>query len=369
MARVAPEVVGSEGTAGSVHAERGHERARIQKIRWARNVFFCLLLLGVTATRLTINTLTILNPDSVGRKFFYTDAWPIPLQVLDGFFRVLVGSLCFVPFILRFNEASRPSFLELFSILGCVLALIPACILEFMAFFATSEEHARKDFAFNGGLRMFLCHLSRLMSVGMLKFFQLYDLGWVASSYICTGGFIIAGFYHFAVVRYDLRSARALVSYTFQGFIVAIQASILLYEAHMKQRLLNKKTNKKLIKRASRGVLLLRLGAFLTLFDAIYLPLVENFGDEIGLIPAVFLTFDSILVLATILILGGILLPRGTLDPGAVFLELSHMGRAQGKRIAFPGVVNPHSQHCVVSFPGKYSEETWLLSCAIGAFN
>ncbi|CAE7699872.1 unnamed protein product [Symbiodinium sp. CCMP2592] len=103
----------------------------------------------------------------------------------------------------------------------------------------------------------------------------------------------------------------------------------------------------KFVNTASRVVWFLRLGAFLTLADAIYLPLAENFGNKLGLSPGVFLTLDNSMVLATL----------DTLDQGKLLEELEHMGRTQGKRIAFPGRVNYDSQHCIVSFPGKYSEE------------
>ena len=152
-----------------------------------------------------------------------------------------------------------------------------------------------------------------------------------------------------------------------QGFISAVNAFVLLYESHMKQRLLNKMIDKKLAQSASRGVWFLRLGAFLTLLDAVYLPLVETYYSypdsehEIHLSPALFLTFDNSVVLASILILGGVIGPKDTLDQIEVMAELEHIAyiaRTQGKRIAFPGKLNRHSQHCIVSFPGKYSSET-----------
>ena len=100
--------------------------------------------------------------------------------------------------------------------------------------------------------------------------------------------------------------------------------------------------------------------------DAVYLPLVETYSYsyselEIHLSPALFLTFDNSVVLASILILGGLIGPRDRLDPIEVMAELEHIARTartQGKRIAFPGKLNHHSKHCIVSFPGKYSSET-----------
>jgi len=110
----------------------------------------------------------------------------------------------------------------------------------------------------------------------------------------------------------------------------------------------------------------LRLGAFLTLLDVVYISLVDTFGDKIRLIPSLFLTVDNCVVLASILILSGLVGPRDTLDQEEVLAELQYMGRTQGKRIAFPGKLNSHSQHCIVSFPGKYAEETWFSSGLCG---
>ena len=148
-----------------------------------------------------------------------------------------------------------------------------------------------------------------------------------------------------------------------QGFISAVNGFVLVYEFHVRQRLLNKMIDKKLAQSASRGVWFLRLGVFLTLLDAVYLPLVETYSysdseHEIHLSPALFLTFDKSVVLASILILGGLIGPRERLDPIEVMAELEHIARTQGKRIAFAGKLNRHSKHCIVSFPGKYSSET-----------
>ena len=62
-----------------------------------------------------------------------------------------------------------------------------------------------------------------------------------------------------------------------QGFISAVNGFVLLYEFYVKQRLLNKMIDKKLAQSASRGVWFLHLGVFLTLLDAVYLPLVETY--------------------------------------------------------------------------------------------
>ena len=59
----------------------------------------------------------------------------------------------------------------------------------------------------------------------------------------------------------------AVLVFTSSWIIAAVTAAVLLYEAHVKQSLLNKKVNKKLVRTASRCVLLLRVGAFLTILE------------------------------------------------------------------------------------------------------
>jgi len=71
--------------------------------------------------------------------------------------------------------------------------------------------------------------------------------------------------------------------------------------------------------------------------------------NELHLSPALFLTFDNSVVLASILILGGVIGPKDTLDPIEVMAKLEQIDRTQGKQIAFPGKLNRHSKHCIVS--------------------
>ena len=209
-----------------------------------------------------------------------------------------------------------------------------------------------------------LCWYIRIPLAGV-TLLKLRALGWPRTGFVCLFGFAGLLFVRLYVIIMATDGARYFFAFVHvgQGFISAVNAFVLLYESHMKQRLLNKIIDKKLAQSASRGVCFLRLGAFLTLLDAVYLPLVEtysysDFEHEIHLSPALFLTFDNSVVLASILILGGLIGPRDRLDPIEVMAELEHIARTQGKRIAFPGKLNRHSKHCIVSFPGKYSSET-----------
>ncbi|CAE7348138.1 GIP [Symbiodinium sp. CCMP2456] len=71
------------------------------------------------------------------------------------------------------------------------------------------------------------------------------------------------------------------------------------------------------------------------------------------------LTLDIGFQVLNVLLLSGIVGPRQWQDPMAAFQRLAYLqgfGLAS-KRIAFPGQLNPHSKDCVVSFPGKYSQQ------------
>ena len=79
------------------------------------------------------------------------------------------------------------------------------------------------------------------------------------------------------------------------------------------------------------------------------MPLAEHFFvPMIGF--AWYLALDAFFMFVTIRVLG---YEAETLE------DLGNMARLQGKRIAFPGKVNPEAKDCIVSFPGKYSKDPW----------
>ena len=340
MARVAPEVFFS--------TESGHDdRARI---RVGRKALSCFLLIPLTAGRITVN---LLNPSSE----LYWDL-PIPLRVFDGFFRPLLGALSFLPF-LRYNGSWKP--LHEVSLIGCIATLFTGVMMELTAISPVGRHRLLS-------VLILSCWTSRLGLVTVTNV-KLGALGWRRTGWVCFwtwGGWLLA-----RGIMTIMGSSEARYSFTFillhvcQGLISAVNGFVLLYESQVKQRLLNKMIDEELTQTAYRGVWFLRLGAFLTVLDAVYLPLVETYGyseNKIHLSPALFLTFDNSVVLASILILGGLMESKDTLDQIEVMAELEHMvehmARTQGKRIAFPGKLNHHSKHCIVSFPGKYSSET-----------
>ena len=365
MARVAPEARFSTG--------RGHEDpAKVQVSR--RILYVCasalsgLCLIAFTAYRITANVGSVLQYDAHSMEFvLYSWEWEVPIevQIIDCFLRPLLNALSFMPFLVCCSRCHQVSFtLSFISFSGCLVTMIASSFVEWSGgeLLPSSDEFFWKTL-------INLCWYIRnpLAAVTSLK---LWALGWPWTGRVCLLLFFLLTF----VRLFSTITATGDTEYFFafvlltscQGLISAVNGAVLLYESHVKQRLLNKMKDKKMAQSASRGVCFLRLGAFLTLFDAVYLPLVETYGysdleDRIHLSPALFLTFDNSVVLASILILGGLIGPKDTLDPIEVMAELEHIARTQGKRIAFPGKLNQNSQHCIVSFPGKYSSETCLL--------
>ena len=98
-----------------------------------------------------------------------------------------------------------------------------------------------------------------------------------------------------------------------------------------------------------REVFFLRCAAVLSIWDSVYMPLAEHF-----IVPMIgfgwYLAFDAFFVIVTMHVLG---------YEAETLQDLGNMARLQGKRIAFPGKVNPEAKDCIVSFPGKYSKDPW----------
>ena len=98
-----------------------------------------------------------------------------------------------------------------------------------------------------------------------------------------------------------------------------------------------------------REVFFLRCAAVLSIWDSVSMPLAEHF-----IVPMIgfgwHLALDAFFMLVTMHVLG---YEAETLE------DIGDMARLQGKRIAFPGKVNPEAKDCIVSFPGKYSKDPW----------
>ena len=214
----------------------------------------------------------------------------------------------------------------------------------------------------------------------MIRFFlvevtglKLHSLGWqVAGSgyrpaWICW--VVLHGMLRISGIRFSLFHSldRVVLQVAALPILTLVPATILFREASAKQQYTKDHAPKdpELQTQASRTVSLLRLGACLTIIDSFYLPFVEifwcdssNFFNTVGALPT-FCTIDDVFVLFSILVLGGMVGPRGALELDQVLDELAYMARTKANRIAFPGQINRHSPHCIVSFPGSYAGEPW----------
>ena len=85
-----------------------------------------------------------------------------------------------------------------------------------------------------------------------------------------------------------------------------------------------------------------------------------QFHDSMDADDLIFLTLDVCLQVLNGLLLSGLVGPQQWQDPMAALQQLANYQGFSGltsKRIAFAGRVNENSRDCIVSFPGKYSEE------------
>ena len=389
---------------------------------------FVLTVAGLTAWRVTMNVRTVLNVDSIGRKVFYGNLLPAYAQLADAGLRPAVGALSLLPLF----SSARKSLLQVVALAGCMFVFfLSAGALEFNAFAPKDEELTHYSTALNGGSLVPACWLNRAF-LTVLTRFKLERLGWRL-----TGSGACAGWILWVFLRTHRNLARApknlhtgltgrllseyaeaystvggflltpmgtLLFWALLGVVTAVNASVLLYEAVMKKKLLQekgisikeeaedieklktknaedltdaektkidmeaareaaRKKDAELRQQASWSVNMLFFGAAVTIADVIYMATLEQFATEIGqrMPPAVFLTVDNMLVLTSLLVIGGLLGETNALEELEVLKEMQHMGRSHGQRIAFPGKVNPKSKHCIVSFPGKYAPETWTL--------
>jgi hypothetical protein len=101
--------------------------------------------------------------------------------------------------------------------------------------------------------------------------------------------------------------------------------------------------------KVDREVFFLRCAAVFCMWDSVYMPLAEHF-----VVPMIgfgwYLALDAFFMLVTMHVLG---------YEAETLQDIGDMARLQGKRIAFPGKVNPEAKDCIVSFPGKYSKDPW----------
>ncbi|CAE7922572.1 GIP, partial [Symbiodinium sp. KB8] len=84
-----------------------------------------------------------------------------------------------------------------------------------------------------------------------------------------------------------------------------------------------------------------------------------GFYNQENLDDLTFLTLDISFQVLNVLLLSGLVGPQRWQDPMAAFQKLADLQGfgLSSKRIAFTGHVNDNASDCIVSFPGKYSEE------------
>ncbi|CAJ1454780.1 unnamed protein product [Effrenium voratum] len=277
------------------------------------NRFFYCLAVFIALARVIVNMAVILTPRP-GRSVFYGDHWPIVLQMTDGFLRPVLGGLSLLLFFYRFNWRS---WLQRSSLAGCCLTAFISLGLEFGAF-VMNEELARQEFDFDSGELVGSLWSTRI-GLALVTGVKLLALGWPKTAFIGGITYLI---WMGSQYNDDDETRTASPAFVW-GVLVAVTAAnagALCYEAESKQQMLRDKEARRLNREAGAKK-------------------------------------DNLFVFLSLLVLGGIVGRRGTLDPEEVLAELEHMARTNGQRIAFPGRVNSHSRHCIVSFPGRYAEE------------
>ncbi|CAE7200134.1 unnamed protein product [Symbiodinium sp. CCMP2592] len=255
----------------------------------------------------------------------------------------LVGAL---PFFLRIDQTSQFH-------AWCSVGLLVLNVISLLSDTGGTPDGAVKVLTLRWFNRSVPVHLTPL---------KLEALGWDEKVKWCAHAWTCGMTLHFISPRFGLPwFISFLMFYSGWSLLCAsscMHAFLLWSEADAKQALVaaNAK-DKELASNGARAILLLRIGAALTVFDAIYLPCLEAFAPGTGIGLAYYFTVDDLLVVTTLLLLTGVIGPPEALKGGDVLKELAFMARAREKRIAFPGQMNPTSQHCIVSFPGKYAEE------------
>eukprot|EP00438_Fugacium_kawagutii_P013042 Skav208335 [mRNA] locus=scaffold1961:335488:336705:+ [translate_table: standard] len=320
---------------------------------------WCKILLGaplaiVTALRVYMIMAVIFTD---GSEFWGSS--PVAVQVTDALLRPLIGALSFVPFFFR----CRKTDLHMSSLAGCILVFVIVCAVETVLFLKPGNFDSTRFRVFcvfclgcGGGLEL-------------VTWIKLTALRWARTGLCCLLAWGV-----FFALRPIIETEIGWTPFSFglwwAGFalITVTKVSVLFWEAHRKQKLLSLKKMKdaEMARNAGRAVQFLRLGGGLTILGIAFLCFVDFFGQQIGMGFAYILTIDNAFVLLSVLVLGGLIGPE-TLDEEEVLKELAYMARSQGKRVAFPGKVKESSKHCIVSFPGKYAEETWLCCwpCAV----
>ena len=339
--RVAPETFGARhfdslGTEhGTGEAASLQRRASLGKCQMF--AFLFVLLVAWTIFRLAWNVGKIIHP-SGNVEMFYDDRWPLGLRLFDGILRPVISSLS----LGVFASLRDVEHLMVITFLGCfMVAIISAAVELIMATDSVPSSDMESSLQF---YRMATRLALLLVTLTQLFAFDRCILG------ICAVIFFVLA----------LLGSLLLEILFWIGWVlyITVVATTLFYEAHVKQKMFQKKKSKDkdFNRHVARTLRLLRLGGVLTIIDGLYVPS----RAETILSPSLGFTLDNLIVFACMFVKGGFFGGNEMVDQLQVIHELGYLARTNGKRVAFPGRVNLDSQDCIVSFPGKYADETGL---------
>ena len=261
----------------------------------------------------------------------------------------LLGALGTASFILRLgsSKSSRMEHASLAASLGVFvqLSVWEECLLGLLG---GLKEHPTEE------LQRELIELSWGSHIGLLllTFEKLFLLGW---RWAAMSSFAMWSFWFWLrVLPFVLKpgwtpwiGAIRIGSWQFLILATGLQAWALWAAAD--EAFQFREIRKNWAEQVDREVFFLRCAAVVCIWDSVYMPLAEHFFvPMIGF--AWYLALDAFFMFVTIRVLG---YEAETLE------DLGNMARLQGKRIAFPGKVNPEAKDCIVSFPGKYSKDPW----------
>jgi len=247
----------------------------------------------------------------------------------------LLGALGTASFILRLGR-SKSVFMEMMSLLASLLIFYLLSVGWFgLAEVPPTDEWQRMAIEGSWGIHMGLLWLTCQ---------KLSLLGWWMAA---VWSFVMWGFWFYLRTLPAIGAAVAIGSWLFLILATGLQAWALWAAADEASKF--REIRKNWAEKVDREVFLLRCAAVLSIWDSVSMPLAEHF-----VVPMIgfgwYGALDAFFVIVTIHVLG---YEAETLE------DLGNMARLQGKRIAFPGKVNPKAKDCIVSFPGKYSKDPW----------
>ena len=310
-----------------------------------------------TLARVVANLASVhLIAEGAERNFFVT-----PALICDGLVRPLAGGCGMLILYCRFERLSQPSLC--FWTRGALYCL-SSCHCDVAVFLwggaITAPMAAFSIFAWGG-----CCHAIQ-MQMSNLK---LHVLGLKQTARLCqalTGIMVCAWVFVFVTVysdniiwapRWRMRNSAILIAVACTVMGLLVQFLGLCFAAG---RALSFGWHDSGVGRAASflyvNAMLLLLGPFMSIYATNWL--LEFAGMTL-------MTVDICFQVVNVLLLSGLVGPQQWQNPMAAFQKLATLqgfGLA-AKRIAVSGHVNENARDCIVSFPGKYSQEALSLAC------